>query len=702
MTSDLQSPSSSPTRSSAEEAVPPATPFHSLDDYIALGRVTGLWLAPDGSRLVVAVDQLTTDRKKYRTSLWQVDPEGAAPARRLTRGSTGETSAAFLPDGSLVFVARRPAPDSGRDAETDTRNDADDEPALWLLPAAGGEARQIAERPGGVSSVAVARGSGTIVVTTPVLPGAKSADEDAARRKARKDAAVSAILHESYPVRHWDHDLGPDEIRLLMADPPDSDEAPAGEFDDLTPEPGRALDECGFDVTADGRTVVTTWHVPDHRGDHRIVVVAMDAGGGSRVVAGDAAHDYVSPQVSPDGRAVVCVRRRRSTTDEPADQTLWFAPLDGGTGRDLTPDLDLWPQGPQWAPDGRTVYFCADQLGRAPVFAVDVDGGGVRRLVADAAYGALSASPDGRWVYALRAAIDAPSAPVRLAVDRTDQTPTFLRAPHEAPKVPGTVTEVSGQAADGTPLRAWLVLPDGASNASPAPLLLWIHGGPLGSWNAWSWRWSPWLMAARGYAVLLPDPALSTGYGNAFVKRGWGRWGAEPFTDLMTITDAACERADIDATTTAAMGGSFGGYMANWVAGHTDRFKAIVTHASLWALDQFGPTTDLAAYWFRELTPERALANSPHMFADRIRTPMLVIHGDRDYRVPIGEGLRLWWELNRKHEGDADTFPHRFLYFPDENHWILGPQHAKVWYESVLSFLAWHLDGEGWTRPELL
>ena len=288
-----------------------------------------------------------------------------------------------------------------------------------------------------------------------------------------------------------------------------------------------------------------------------------------------------------------------------------------------------------------------------------------------------------------------------MAVDRTDQAPTFLRGPDESPKVPGTVTEVSAEAADGTPLRAWLVLPQGASNASPAPLLLWIHGGPLGSWNTWSWRWSPWLMAAQGYAVLLPDPALSTGYGNAFVKRGWGRWGAEPYTDLMTITDAACERKDIDAATTAAMGGSFGGYMANWVAGHTDRFKAIVTHASLWALDQFGPTTDVAGYWFRELTPERALANSPHMFVDRIRTPMLVIHGDRDYRVPIGEALRLWWELARKHDGTGG-FPHRFLYFPDENHWVLSPQHAKVWYEAVLSFLAWHLHGEGWKRPELL
>ena len=121
---------------------------------------------------------------------------------------------------------------------------------------------------------------------------------------------------------------------------------------------------------------------------------------------------------------------------------------------------------------------------------------------------------------------------------------------------------------------------------------MWIHGGPLGSWNAWTWRWNPWLLVAKGYAVLLPDPALSTGYGQSYIQRGWGGWGRAPYTDLMEITDAAVDRPDIDATRTAAMGGSFGGYMANWVAGQTDRFNAIVTHASLWALDQFGPTTD--------------------------------------------------------------------------------------------------------------
>jgi dipeptidyl aminopeptidase/acylaminoacyl peptidase len=212
-------------------------------------------------------------------------------------------------------------------------------------------------------------------------------------------------------------------------------------------------------------------------------------------------------------------------------------------------------------------------------------------------------------------------------------------------------------------------------------------------------------LAAEGYAVLLPDPALSTGYGQEFIQRGWGAWGGPPFDDLMAATDAACAHPRIDATRIAAMGGSFGGYMANWMAGHTDRFAAIVTHASLWALDQFSPTTDHAYYWRREMTPEMTAANSPHQFVGRIATPMLVIHGDKDYRVPIGEALRLWYELlgaSALPAGEDGSSPHRFLYFPSENHWVQAPQHTKIWYQVVIAFLAEHVLGESAELPEML
>jgi dipeptidyl aminopeptidase/acylaminoacyl peptidase len=214
-------------------------------------------------------------------------------------------------------------------------------------------------------------------------------------------------------------------------------------------------------------------------------------------------------------------------------------------------------------------------------------------------------------------------------------------------------------------------------------------------------------MAARGYAVLLPDPALSTGYGLEFVARGHDSWGQRPFDDLMAITDVAAARPDIDDTRTAAMGGSYGGYMANWIAGHTDRFQAIVSHAGLWALDQMFGTTDLPMYWRRHFgeplgQPDRYLANSPHRHLSDVRTPMLVIHGDKDYRVPIGEALRLWADLTGPAAPPELAGGPKFLYFPSENHWILTPGHAIAWYETVLAFLAHHVLGEPWQRPDLL
>jgi dipeptidyl aminopeptidase/acylaminoacyl peptidase len=228
-----------------------------------------------------------------------------------------------------------------------------------------------------------------------------------------------------------------------------------------------------------------------------------------------------------------------------------------------------------------------------------------------------------------------------------------------------------------------------------------VHGGPLSSWNSWSWRWCPWLLTERGYAVLLPDPALSTGYGLDMVQRAWGRWGPRVLDDLHAITDTALRRDDLDASRTAAMGGSFGGYMANWIAGHTDRFRAIVSHAGLWDLEQFHGTTDVGPAWEEQFgdpytQPERYREYSPRRAIEEIRTPMLVIHGNRDYRVPIGEALRLWTDL-RRHGVEA-----RYLTFPDENHWILTPGNARVWYETALAFLAEHVLDQPWERPALL
>jgi dipeptidyl aminopeptidase/acylaminoacyl peptidase len=679
----------------------PSTAFHDLQDYVALPRLTGLALSPDGTRLVTTAAVLNPERTRLRPALWEVDPDGERPARRLTRGSTGESAPAFTSDGALLFTSARPDPDR-------SEQPPDAPAALWQLPA-GGEAHLVGSRPGGLAGPVTARAAASVVATSMTLPGAVTAADDEARRKARREKKVSGILHSGYPVRFWDHDLGPDEPRLVVGDvPADGDPNATIEWRDLTPAPGAALVDAGYDVTPDGRTVVTAWGVAEPGGSSRGTLVAIDVESGERtVLADDPDLEFGGPVVSPDGTRVAFWRELRTTPTTPPDSRLVVLPLTGGEPREVATRWDRWPTAARWTPDGTALIVTADDQGRCPVFRVELADDPaedtVTRLTGDdGAYTDLVVSPDGAHVYALRSAVDAPPAPVRLDASAAGQQPVPLPGPAEPPALPGTLTEVHATAVDGSPLRAWLVLPDGTSETAPAPLLLWVHGGPLGSWNAWQWRWNPWLMATRGYAVLLPDPALSTGYGLDFVARGWGGWGDAPYTDLMAITDAAVARPDVDAERTAAMGGSFGGYMANWIAGHTDRFRAIVTHASLWALDQFGPTTDAAYYWLREMTGEVAARNSPHTAADAISTPMLVIHGDKDYRVPVGEALRLWWDLVSRHDGDPAELPHRFLYYPDENHWILTPQNAALWYQTVTAFLDHHVLGKDWETPELL
>jgi dipeptidyl aminopeptidase/acylaminoacyl peptidase len=700
-----------------------AHPFAELSDYNAIPRLGGLALSPDGTRLVTSVATLNPEKTKWQTALWEIDPDGKDLARRLTRSAPGESAPVFAATGDLLFRSERADPDAVKDEE-------EPKAGLWLLPARGGEARLVLSRPGGVSAVAVARDSTAITVVAAMNPGAMDAKSDGERSKARKDAGVTALLHEDYPVRFWDHDLGPawphvlylpeipldgparDPVTEAEEDTPDQiTAASAGdasegrvEVRDLTPDAGiTSLGGDDLALSPDGTRIARTVEVAGASAAHRRSRIELvdTATGESRVLAEGDDYNFGEPAFSPDGGFLVCYREAHSTYDEPPDQTLWLLDLATDTGRELTPDLDLWPGSPTWAPDGSGVYFTATERGHHPIFRLEVGSGAVTRLTSSGYYSELQVAADGLAVYALRAAYDSPSRPVRLDPAAPDQDPVYLPSPGTIERLPGTLQRIEATTEDGASIPSWLVLPDGASADAPAPLLLWIHGGPLMSWNAWSWRWCPWLMAARGYAVLLPDPALSDGYGQDFVRRGWGQWGGTPFTDLMAATDAALERADIDHTRTGAMGGSFGGYMANWIATHTDRFDAIVTHASLWHLDGFSGATDASYYWEKEFGdplkhPERYDANSPHKFADDISTPMLVIHGDKDYRVPIGEGLRLWYDLRKR------GVESKFLYFPDENHWVLTPGNAAVWYETVFAFLAQHVLGERWERPDLL
>ncbi|MDI2037129.1 S9 family peptidase [Paenarthrobacter nitroguajacolicus] len=688
--------------------IQPETPFHDLDHYLAIPRVAGLTLSPDGGRLVTTVTTLNAKGTEFATALWELDPSGQRHARRITRSAKGETGAVFAANGDLYFTSARPDPESP---------DADPVNALWLLPADGGEARVVHSRAGGIGSVMTAKSADATFINAEVLAGSTDEESNEERRKARKDNKVSAILHSGYPVRYWDADLGPAEPRIFAVEPGgDKEPGKPSTVDateplrlrNLTPGVGGSLREAKTVVSPDGKTIYTSMAKPLAKADSREVLAAIDvATGAIKVLLDHEGMSYFPGPVSPDNRTLVVESESDTTPTQAPQVKLHLLNVAGGGTTDLEPlahQWDRWATALAWLPDGSAILAKADDDGVSPVFRIDVADGGVTQVTKDgAAYTDVVVSPDGTSAYALRSSYEFPAEAVR--IDLATGEVVRLQGPAERPAYKGRLERVEATADDGARVPAYLALPDGASADDPAPLLLWIHGGPLGSWNAWTWRWNPWLLVARGYAVLLPDPALSTGYGQEFIQRGWGEWGKKPFTDLMAITDAVVGRPDIDQTRTAAMGGSFGGYMANWVAGQTDRFKAIVTHASLWALDQFGPTTDAAQYWLKEMTVEMAMANSPHLNVGNIKTPMLVIHGDKDYRVPIGEGLRLWYELLSSSQLPADEngqSPHRFLYFPDENHWVLQPQHAKVWYGVVEHFLAKQVLGKDVALPEEL
>ncbi len=676
-------------------------PF-TIDRMLSLPRLSALRLSPDGKRLVVAVGRVAPDGKKMATALWQVDPAEGAPARRLTRSTAGEGAAtAFLADGSLLFTSSRPDPDAKPDKEAGKPAHA-----LWQLPADGGESRLLLAPRGGVSGVAAARNATALAIGASIFRHAGDLEADAQRAEARKDAGVEALLFDDYPIRHWDHYLGPRVERLLTAAIPDGDGRIQNPLDLDPTAAGVTFEDGGFDISADGSFVVAVRRVPNGVPETFDDLVLYDTSTGEARQLTPRNASYGVPAIAPDGRHVAAVRWSWSSPQDAEQTALILINLETGDIRTLADDVDRRPEHLTWGPDASVLYFTADDEGHHSAYRVELPSGDVTRLTASGAVTDLCPTPDGASIYALRSTVSNPARIVRFDARAADQTPAEL--PNGVGEggitVASRVERIGITAADGTPVGAWLVLPEAASAASPAPLVVFVHGGPLGSWNSWHWRWNPHILASRGFAVVLPDPALSTGYGQHMLDRGWNQWGGTPYTDVMAVTDAVVARPEIDATRTALMGGSYGGYMANWVAGQTARFSAIVTHASLWELVGFHGTTDHGPSWELEMGDPYTDEGGYRRYSPRenlkamaeAKTPILVIHGELDHRVPISEALILWTDLRRM------GIPGKFLYFPDENHWVLKPQNARLWYGTVLSFLDEHLNGTAFERDALL
>ncbi len=430
----------------------PATPFHDVDHYLAIPRVSGLALSPDGKRLVTTVSTLNAKGTEYVTALWELDPAGEKHARRITRSAKGEAGAAFASNGDLYFTSARPDPES---PEGDPVN------ALWQLPADGGEARVVLSRAGGISHVMSARDTGATFVTASILAGSPDEEADEERRKNRKDHKVSAILHSGYPVRYWDADLGPDQPRIFAVErgeekepgkPATVDAAAPLKLRNLTPDAAGLLRDSDSVVSPDGKTIYTSFNKPLAKADSRSVLVAIDVATAThKVLLDHEGMSYFAGPVSPDNRTLVVMSESDSTPHQAPQVKLHLLDV-GSQGepepelRPLAHDWDRWAIKAAWLPDGSALLVTADDDGASPVFRISPAGSGfgaggaeVTRVTRDAAaYTDVVVSPDGLSAYALRSSYEFPPEAVRIDLSSGEVTQAARsgRAPPH-PRIPG-------------------------------------------------------------------------------------------------------------------------------------------------------------------------------------------------------------------------------------------------------------------------
>jgi len=656
-----------------------------VERLVALGRVSQIVPAPCGRWAVVVVQRLDRDESRYVSNLWRVELVGEAPPLALTTGDHRDRAPGFRADGALAFLSDRPVP--GDDAEGKRSQ-------VWLLPARGGEPRPLTDEPLGVSDFRFASSGDRLVVLADVLPDVPH-EEQRALAAERSRHGPSVLRYTRMPVRYWDRWLPPQQPHLIAYDGDGQDRR------DLTPDANDALLELTWDLSPDGALVAASWATmnPGDRIFDRPLAVIDTHHGHRRLLGLASGVVHASPRFSPDGGRIAVARYTR-TPDGYGARTLWTYELASpdGSPRELTGRWDRWPAPWGWTADGRRVLCTADDEGTHPVFAVDAETGAASRLVpAGGAYESLVPVPGRDEAVAIRHTTLEPPEPWRLPLsgDAPPRRIASLSGLEDgvAERV-ATTRSVRSEIGPGRMVQAYIVEPTEAPARGPRKTLLWIHGGPVSAWNdQWHWRWNALVMAAQGWTVVLPNPAGSTGFGLEWVNDIWGNvWGARCYDDLMGLVDILEREDGLRAADMVAMGGSFGGYMTNWIGANTTRFRALVTHASLYDLGTFHGVTDVPAWWSLMMEaspyddPDAFRRYSPSRLVKAWRTPTLILHGDKDYRVPIGEALQLFEAL------DLHGVPAELAVFPDEHHHILKPRNIVAWYHAVADFLArhWH------------
>ncbi len=656
-----------------------AEPF-SLDDLFALRRISDPQISADGRMVAYVVATVDMAKNATVSTIWVVPTDGGGP-RQLTAGPKHDRHPRFSPDGHRLLF------ESDRSGETQ----------LWVIDLAGGEARQLTTIASEARSAVWSPDGKWITFVSAVYPEYSHqpyAESNASNKKRKEDAQnnpVKARVFERLFYRHWDSWVDAKRQHLFVMP------AEGGEPRDVTPGdrdayPTSSTFSSGEDLTFAPDSGSLVYAAPPARDEawntnYDLYRVAISGGAPENLTAGNPAADS-GPRFSPDGKWLAYRAQRRAGYE--ADRwELMVMPSAGGSARSITKKIDRSVAAFVWTGDGETIYCTADQDASVPIFKLSVKDASMDPLVTGGMYASISASADGRRLACTRATLDQPAEV--LVVDAQGQTRNLSQvnknqlAQLKLPR-PESVT-VKG--AGGTPMQMWILKPPGFDAAKKWPLAFLVHGGPQGAWeDAWSYRWNPQLWAAQGYVVALPNPRGSTGFGQAYVDGISGDWGGKCFDDLMAGLAHLEKLPYIDTARMGAAGASFGGYMMNWFAGHTTKFKTLITHCGVYNFDSMYATTD--ELWFDEWEHggppwgNRASyeKHSPHRFAQNFKTPMLIIHNDGDFRVPVSEGYQLFTTLQRR------GIESKMINFPDEGHWVAKPANSAYWHREVFAWLA--------------
>ncbi len=658
-----------------------------------MDRISDPQVSPRGDRIVFVRRKTDLQADRGRTSLWLADLEGGSPTR-LTAEAGSDSNPRWDPSGDAIYFL------SGRSGSSQ----------VWRISSAGGEARQVTDLPLDVANLVVSPSGRHLAFTMDVFPDCETLRCTERRLAEVESAAGSGQAFDRLFVRHWDHwkDGRRSHLFVLRARAGAALQpvaVTAGLDADVPSKPFGGPEEIAFTPSEDGVVFAArdagaaeAWST-----DFDLYWAPIDGALPPRNLTDSNPAWDTHPVFSPDGSTLAYLAMERPGYESDRFRIV-LRDWESGEERVLTEAWDRSAGGITFAADGETIYATAQDGGEVPLFAIDVATGEVERRVADG-HVRSPAVARGGVVYGL----DTLQSPVDLfwsdADGRRQRRLTRVNAQSLQAITMGETEQFQFAGWNDEPVSAWVVKPAGFDPESSYPIAFIIHGGPQGSSdNDFHYRWNPQVYAGAGYAVVLVDFHGSTGYGQAFTDSINGDWGGKPLIDLRLGLAAALERYPwMDGSRACALGASYGGYMVHWIAGNwPDGFRCLVNHDGVF--DQRMMYFATEELWFPEWehggpywsNPQAYERHNPAAFVDRWTTPMLVIHGARDFRIPETQGLAAFTALQRQ------GVPSRYLRFPDENHWVLKPQNSLQWHREVLDWLGrWTGQaGAGQTRTD--